>query len=138
MTEGFWQAASPGAFIPEYPIVRRTKDQASRWIDALILPEEPHGRARATDYPDIHGRNVVLVQTKVGRMGMYLMGQALFSARLALAVGAKPVRSILLCHKADAALVPLLEAFPEVEVWLSERDDPMRCSRYDPSPTRRG
>jgi hypothetical protein len=71
------------------------------------------------------GRNVVVVQTKKGRMGMYIMGQALFSARLAR--GAASVRSILLCHETDGALLPLLSPFPEVEVWVSDESDPSIC-----------
>ena len=84
----------------------------------MILPDEPNRRASFTDYPTLKGRNVIVVQTKAQRMGMYLMGQALFSARLALARGAKSVRSILLCTAPDSVLLPLLKDFPEVEVWV--------------------
>jgi hypothetical protein len=129
MTEGFWLTVANGAFIPEYPLVRGARDRSWRWVDALILPDEPHRRAVATDYPYLSGRSVIVVQTKAARMGMYLMGQALFSARLAVAAGATTVRSILLCRKPDAALLPLLKPFPEVEVWLSDIDDPMICRR---------
>jgi hypothetical protein len=62
-------------------------------------------------------------------MGMYLMGQALFSARLVLAAGAASVRSILLCHRSDNALLPLLKPFGEIEVWLSDPSDPHICKR---------
>jgi hypothetical protein len=129
MTEGFWQVAARGAFIPEYPLVQRASDRSSRWADAVILPDEPHGRARISDYPSLAGHRVIVVQTKIGRMGMYLMGQALFSARLALAAGAVRVHSVLLCHETDAALLPLLKPFPEVEVWVSDRANPRKCRR---------
>ena len=59
---------------------------------------------------------------------MYLMGQALFSARLALMCGAASVRSILLCRFSDSALFPLLKEFPEVEVWLFSDTD-LSCKR---------
>jgi hypothetical protein len=123
MTEAFWRTIANGAYIPEYPLVRRAHDRSWRWVDALILPDEPHRRARPTDYPSLSGRSVIVVQTKAARMGMYIMGQALFSARLALAAGAANVRSILLCRKPDAALLPLLVPFPEVEVWIADRDN---------------
>jgi hypothetical protein len=55
--------------------------------------------------------------------------QALFSARLALACGVASVRSILLCQKPDAALLPLLKPFREVEVWLSDPTNPSICKR---------
>ena len=120
MTEAFWQQHARGAYIPEYCIVRRAGDCGGRYVDALILPDEPHGRARFADYATLTGRNVIVVQTKAARMGMYLMGQALFSARLALARGAKSVRAILLCTAPDSVLLPLLKDFPEVEVWVCD------------------
>lgn len=97
---------------------RRAPSVGPRRVDAVILPDEPNRRASFTDYPTLKGRNVIVVQTKAQRMGMYLMGQALFSARLALARGAKSVRSILLCTAPDSVLLPLLKDFPEVEVWV--------------------
>jgi len=100
-----------------------------RLLDALILPDEPHGRARFQDYEELADRNVIVVQTKARRMGMYLMGQALFSARLVMAQGAKSVRSILLCTGSDSALLPLLKPFPEVEVWVYDKNNPGICSR---------
>jgi len=113
MTEAFWQQHAHGAFIPEYCLVRRSGDCGGRYVDALILPDERHGRARFADHATLTGRNVIVVQTKASRMGMYLMGQALFSARLALACGAKSVRAILLCTAPDSVLLPLLKDFPE-------------------------
>jgi hypothetical protein len=129
MTEGFWQSKARGLFFAEYPLVRRAVDRAPRLVDGLILPDEPHGRGEWRDFASLAGRRVIVVQTKTGRMGMYLMGQALFSARLALACGVASVRSILLCHRADGALLPLLKPFPEVEVWLSDRVNPQVCER---------
>jgi len=100
-----------------------------RFVDGLILPDEPHGRGKWRDYEALSGRRVIIIQTKAGRMGMYLMGQALFSGRLALASGAASVRSILLCHHGDGALLPLLKPFQEVEVWLSDLKNPLICKR---------
>jgi hypothetical protein len=129
MTEGFWLSQAHGLFFAEYPLVIRGLDRARRLADALILPDEPHGRGKWRDYASLTGRRVIIVQTKVGRMKMSLMGQALFSARLALACGVASVRSILLCHRPDAALLPLLKPFREVEVWLSDPTNPSICKR---------
>ena len=68
MTEAFWQLHANGAFLPEYPLVRRSADCSRRLCDAAILPDEAHGRARLQDYPSLSGRNVILVQTKCRRM----------------------------------------------------------------------
>ena len=132
MTEGFWESNARGLFIAEYPLVERGADRAPRYVDGLILPDEPHGRGKWRDHASLSGRRVVVIQTKTGRMGMYLMGQALFSARLALGhCGASSVRSILLCHQADGALLPLLKPFPEVEVWLSDPKNARQCKRIN-------
>lgn len=129
MTEAFWQGYARGAYIPEYCLVRPTSHCGVRLVDALILPDEPHHRARFQDYTSLAGRNVIVVQTKAARMGMYLMGQAVFSARLAMELGAKRVRSILLCARSDSVLLPLLREFPEVEVWICDKNSPGICTR---------
>ena len=131
MTEGFWESTARGLFIAEYPLVERGADRAPRKVDGLILPDEPHGRGKWRDHSSLSGRRVIVIQTKKGRMGMYLMGQALFSARLALASGASSVRSILLCHEADGALLPLLKPFQEVEVWFSDPKNARQCKRIN-------
>ena len=95
----------------------------------MILPDEPHRRAIFRDYDNLADRNVIVVQTKASRMGMSLMGQALFSARLVVAQGAKSVRSILLCAGSDSALLPLLKPFPEVEVWIYDKNNLEICNR---------
>ena len=130
-TEGFWQSQAPGLFIAEYPLVQRGADRSQRLVDGLILPDEPNGRGKWRDHVSLTGKRVIVIQTKASRMGMYLMGQALFSARLALACGAASVRSILLCRRPDAALLPLLKPFPEVEVWLSDPKNARRCKRIN-------
>jgi hypothetical protein len=127
MTEGFWLSQAHGLFFAEYPLVRGAADRATRLVDGLILLDEPHGRGNWRDHASLSGRRVIVIQAKVGRMGMYLMGQALFSARLALACDAASVRSILLCHRPDSALLPLLKPFREVEVWLSDPNNPRIC-----------
>jgi hypothetical protein len=131
MTEAFWQNHANGAFMPEYCLVKRRKTAGcgGRWADAIILPNEPHGLATFKDYPTLKGHDVIVVQTKASRMGMYLMGQAVFSARLVLAQGAASVRSILLCTKSDSVLLPFLKDYPVVEVWTCNPADSYRCSR---------
>ena len=79
--EGFWRSHARGAFLPEYPLVRTQTDRAMRRADAIILPDEPHGRANVHDYPSLSGRKVIVVQTKPGLMGMYFNGSSpLFSS----------------------------------------------------------
>jgi hypothetical protein len=128
MTECFWQTECHGVFVQEYALTKKGIDCARRCADAVILPDEDHRRATFADFPSLTGRNVVVVQTKAQRLGMYLMGQAIFSARLVQALGARSVRSILLCAENDAALLPLLGPFHEIEVWVTDKLAPQSCA----------
>jgi len=59
---------------------------------------------------DITGERIILVQTKAGRLGMYLMGPTLFSAELVRArFRPAAIESVALCAKDDEVLRPLLE-----------------------------
>lgn len=110
MTVGYWKSVG-GTLIEEYCLVDRGKDCGGRWVDGLILPDEPTRRAPRGERVSLDGKRVMLVQTKAGRLGMYLMGQVLFSRELVLA-RFKPlsVESIALCSQGDEILRPMLEA----------------------------
>ena len=64
-------------------------------------------------------QDVVIVQTKRGRLGMSLMGQVLFSRDLILRTS-KPrsLRSVALCRATDDLLQPLLEQHHGCEVVI--------------------
>jgi hypothetical protein len=51
LTECFWQTCANGAFLPEYPLVRRGSECAQRLVDAVILPDEPHRRLVSSTTP---------------------------------------------------------------------------------------
>jgi hypothetical protein len=61
MTEGFWESTVHGLFIAEYPLVERGVDRAPRYVDGLILPDEPHGRGKWRDHASLSGRRVVVI-----------------------------------------------------------------------------
>jgi hypothetical protein len=67
MTEAFWEKYAGGAYIPKYCIVRAIKGHCSvRRLDALILPDEPHGRhgrrtLKGKGYDKLAGRNVIVI-----------------------------------------------------------------------------
>ena len=65
---------------------------------------------------DITDKDVLVIQSKNKRLGMYLMGQALFSRKLLLKKGAKSVRSVAVCRKDDKVMRELLLAYPDIEV----------------------
>jgi len=66
----------------------------------------------------LEGQDVIVVQAKAERLGMYLMGQAVFSAELVKRFQPASIRSVALCSRDDSELRPLLAAFPLVEVVI--------------------
>ena len=78
----------------------------------LVMSEESRLGSPPAEQIDIApGERAILIQTKASRLGMYLMGQTLFSAdllRRRFATAA--IESVALCLQDDDILRPLLEA----------------------------
>jgi len=119
MIERFWERAG-GALIPEFQVVPRSQGVGRRLVDAIILPDLPPKRAHWRDVA-LNGQRVIVVQAKAHRLGMYLMGQAIFSAQLVRdRFAPASVRSVILCSKDDTVLREYLAPYPEVEVVVDE------------------
>jgi hypothetical protein len=87
------------------------KSSGRRFLDALVLPSQrKNERYRWRDAPEdvrngkaLNGKRVILVQASDGRLGMYVMGQALFSRHLmeewfrSREVEPKSLRSVIAC-----------------------------------------
>ena len=67
--------------IEEFPVVSRTPNRGQRLVDAIILPKKSTHIAKGREV-SLEGEDVIVVQAKASRLGMYLMGQAYFSAEL--------------------------------------------------------
>jgi hypothetical protein len=78
-------------------------------LDGLIVLGGERCIAAAHEV-DIRDRDVVIVQAKAMRLGMYLMGQTLFSRELVRPFGPRSIESVALCAKDDEVMRPLLEA----------------------------
>ena len=118
MTRWYWrEVLKKGTLIEEYLAVDRTDDDsnAPRFMDGLVIMDGPFETSDDVRR-DITGKDVVVIQSKNKRLGMYLMGQALFSRQLILAKGAKSVLSVAVCRKDDKVMRPMLEAHPGLEV----------------------
>jgi hypothetical protein len=80
ITRWYWQTLG-GLLLEEFCLVNRTAACGGRRVHALVLPERETRIAERGQEIDIaSGERAVLVQTKDSRLGMYLMGQTLFSA----------------------------------------------------------
>jgi hypothetical protein len=112
----YWNQVG-GTLIEEFQMVKRGPLCGPRRADAVIVLGGEQRRVPLGERNiDIAGKDVIVVQAKKNRLGMYLMGQAVFSAELMKALQPKSVRSVILCGKDDHVLRPLLSQFPNVEV----------------------
>jgi hypothetical protein len=118
MTRWFWrEVLKRGTLIEEYVAVEEAADgsNAPRYMDGLVILDGPFEISNDVRR-DIAEKDVVVIQSKSKRLGMYLMGQTLFSRDLILAKGAKSVRSVAVCRKDDKVMRPLLLAHKNIEV----------------------
>jgi hypothetical protein len=119
MIMDYWKTIG-GTLVEEYYAVKRSPTTSPRRIDAIILPYRETRIANWRDVP-LDGEDVIVVQAKAHRLGMYLMGQALFSAEIVKqCFKPKSVKSVALCAKDDALLRPMLESFDGLEVVVIE------------------
>jgi len=111
-----------GIIVFEFPMVQSSAalDCGKRCLDALILPNKETKEAKASDVY-LEGEDIIIVQAKCSRLGMSLMGQALFSVEsMRKFFNPGLIRSIALCRKDDSVPRHLLSAYPEVGVVIKE------------------
>jgi hypothetical protein len=87
-------------------------------LDGVIILGGPF-EIQPADSVEIMGKDIVLVQTKASRLGMYLLGQAVFSRRLMEPFKPASIRSVALCTKGDSVLEPLAKEYGVEVVVLS-------------------
>ena len=123
LTRRYWKEIG-GTLIEEFEAVplRRNPYQARRNIDGVVVLGGPHEIRKANEI-EIRGQDIVVIQTKAGKngytLGMYLLGQALFSRHLMERFGPKSTRSVAICTKGDVVMEALAEKY-EIEVVVYE------------------
>jgi hypothetical protein len=113
----YW-ARVGGTLAEEFPAVRRSAAASQRLLDGVIVLDGEHCRVPPNEL-EVAGRNIVVVQVKRGRLGMYLMGQALFSRELMKQFTPSSIRTVALCGKDDSVLRPLAEQY-DIEVEIDQ------------------
>lgn len=104
-TRMYWESVG-GLLIEEFIAVSGTKHQGRRPVDGLIILGEDKALSSETTY-DITDKDVIVIQTKQSRLGMYLLGQAYFSKVLIQKLGARSVKSVAICGRGDAVMEQL-------------------------------
>jgi hypothetical protein len=111
----YWKQVG-GTLAEEFPAVRGSRTASPRRLDGVIVLGGAHRRVPPHEL-EISDRDIVVVQVKASRLGMYLMGQALFSRELMKPFNPASIRTVALCAKDDSVLRPLAEQYGiEVEV----------------------
>ena len=120
LTRWYWHQVG-GLLIEEFPLVKGSKGASPRFLDGLIVLGEEAAISESRDFR-IEGRDVVAIQTKASRLGMYLMGQCVFSLELVKRLNPRSVRSVALCTADDSVMRPMLEAIEGCEVVVFSGD----------------
>lgn len=128
LTVRYWESVG-GTLIEEFYMVPSTPTQGKRVADAVIIKDGtterlPVGKRKV----DLKGKDVIVVQTKgtslAGRVGMNLLGQAYFSARLLETFhGVRSVHSVAICTKRDEALEKVVQDVPGLEIIVYDEAD---------------
>ncbi len=113
LTRKYWQSIG-GTLIEEFPAVNRGNSNSRRLLDGVVILGGENRIAKASEV-DIEGRDIVVIQTKVNRLGMYLMGQAFFSRELMKTFKPKSIKTVAICGKDDTVMRDLCKEF-DIEV----------------------
>ena len=124
MTRWYWNQVG-GTLIEEYPAVRRGEGTGQRLIDGVIIQDS---KTKITHWKEvsIESEDIIVVQTKRGHLGMYLMDQTFFSTELMKRFNPKSVKVVALCEKYDDVLGSILERYPNIEVVLYPWDNAIK------------
>ena len=118
-----------GSLIQEFCAVGETKNngRGRRSLDGVIVLDkkgcrwpldqrrQEGGRAlaaqRDAEYINKDEHDIIIVQVKASRLGMYLLGQALFSRELMWGCGYEVKKTVALCTQNDAVLGPIAKKY---------------------------
>jgi hypothetical protein len=120
MTRWYWQQVG-GTLVEEFCAVRRSRTCGTRLLDGVIIKGEEHRIARQSEV-SVEGKEIVIIQAKANRLGMYLLGQAFFSAQLMQRFHPRSIESVALVAVDDDVLRPLFEQYPGMRVVVCPKE----------------
>ena len=118
LTKRYWQTVG-GTLVLEFRAVKKGLGHAQRLLDGVIVLG---GETKIANWDEveIEGKDIVVVQAKAKRLGMYLLGQAVFSKELMKPFKPRSIRTVAICVKNDEVLEPLASEYGvEVVVYDS-------------------
>lgn len=127
MTRWYWRVINrkKGLLIREFPAVEcgQGRAEGKRHIDGVIIHENKSGdrKGMKKDRELVKGKEVIVIQSKAKRLGMYLIGQTIVSRELLKSLGADVVLSVAVCKKDDPKMRAVLERFKKCEAQVYDR-----------------
>jgi hypothetical protein len=123
LTRRYWHEIG-GTLVEEFLAVPGGPDRGKRLLDGVIILGGPFERQPARSV-NLEGKDIVVIQTKAARLGMYLLGQAVFSARLMESFRPASIRTVAICLKGDSVLEPLAKEYGvEVVIYPEAQQRP--------------
>lgn len=119
LTRRYWKEVG-GTLIEEFTAIPRGVDHAPRMMDGVIILNEPKRIAKKSEV-DLKGKDIIVIQTKANRLGMYLMGQAVFSLDIMKRYKPRSIKSVAICTRGDSEMESLLKKHKKVEVVVYEK-----------------
>lgn len=119
-TRMYWEEIG-GLLVEEFVAVKGTKNHGKRVLDGLIILNEEKGIHEGNCY-DIEGKDVIVIQTKKNRLGMYLLGQAYFSKFLIEKLNPKSIKSVAICGQDDSIMKNLAKKHNIEVIVISDKD----------------
>ena len=86
----------------------------------MIIKDGESKIARQSEV-DVAGKDIFVIQAKDSRLGMYVMGQAFFSAKLMEAFKPRSIESVALVAHDDSVLGPIFRSHNRMRVEVCPR-----------------
>ncbi|HEY3873950.1 MAG TPA: hypothetical protein VGM92_00605 [Candidatus Kapabacteria bacterium] len=118
MTRRYWERVG-GTLVEEFCAQKKTSETGRRLLDAIIITEGEQKIASQSEV-SIEGKDIIIVQAKANRLGMSVMGQALFSIGLMQKFKPRSIRSVALVAKDDRELREIFLLHENVEIVIDE------------------
>lgn len=112
-TRKYWESVG-GLLVEEFMAIQRNENNGQRLIDGVIVLGEKTA-IHDSNFFDIENHDVIVVQTKASRLGMYLMGQAFFSREILKRYKPRSIKTVAICAKGDYEMEKICKQF-DIEV----------------------
>lgn len=119
-TRKYWNSIG-GLLIEEFTaIFSDAKNEiGKRLIDGIIVLDEPRRIQNGGKF-DFTGKDIIVLQTKKERLGMYLMGQAFFSKEIMKRYNPNSIKTVAICGKRDREMEVICSRFGIEVVVINE------------------